>query len=200
MKPLIQREYSLVLLTQFPEKRVGVFNEDSQPVASWTPRKGLHSIQDMQLLDVEVERLSNAALQVWNENREPSRFIHYFPPSPGPSEDQQLAGYTDCGWYFTEESFAHVQGPFESPAIARVKLEEYVEQLQPNPDQPQPGDGGEMGGEYDNDPTTSKVLIQGSSCSCGQDLPWHLLTLGPLKHQCSCGRNYVSDGTTTRIV
>lgn len=152
MKLLIQREYSLVLLTQFPEKRIGVFNEDSQPVASWTPRKGLHSIGDMlQLLDVEVERLSHAALQVWNENREPSRFIHYFPTVSGPSEDQKLAGYTDSGWYFTEESFAHVQGPFESPAIARVKLEEYVEQL----NQPKPGDEGEMG---NSDGTARRIV------------------------------------------
>lgn len=193
MKLLIQREYSLVLLTQFPEKRVGIFDEDSQPVASWTPRKGLHSIGDMQLLDVEVERLSHAALQVWNENREPSHFIHYFSSKYQSelSEDQQLAGYTDSGWYFTEESFAHVQGPFESPAIARVKLEEYIEQL----NQPKPGDEGEMGSEH------STIVVQKSgNCNCGQELPWHLLTLGKCKHRCSCGRNYVSDGTTTRIV
>lgn len=54
--------------------------------------------------------------------------VHYFEgalPDPKWEEENVRAGYNTPGWYFYEESWAYVQGPFDSEELARAELEAY---------------------------------------------------------------------------
>lgn len=61
-------------------------------------------------------------------------------------------------------------------------------------------DGDERVGIMARNVEVSRLSGIKSLCTCGQKLPWHLFTLGPLEHKCSCGRIYDSDGSTVRLI
>ena len=64
------------------------------------------------------------------EKKLPTDPVHHFELESELTEDQKLAGYSTTGWYFFDETWSLVHGPFETEEESRTKLQEYGDWLE----------------------------------------------------------------------